>query len=613
MACAGSAASFSCLAGGTNFTYQWQVSNGAPFTDIPGATSAIYTIDPVSINMNGNQYHVIIASACGYVVSDMVHLTVVDAPVITIQPPSSTSVCSGSNATLAITVTGANVQYQWEYSNAGCAGPYTNIPGATSSTLTTTAITTTGYYRCRIDNGCGGAPIYSDCATITVDATLNITTQPVNQSVCSGSDVTFTVAASSGSATYQWEVGGGGCAGSFSAIGGANSPSLTLTGVTTAQNNVAYRCMISSACAASINSDCAVLTVNDLDITTQPVDQTVCEGATAVFSVATSGSGVSYQWQVSTDGIIFNDIVGATTSTLSIPNVTSLEDGNLYRVLLTNSSCPNSNVSNTVILNVGQPTYIAAQPGDVTTCENSTFEFMVTAYQATFQWQVNTGFGWNDLTGETNDLLFLTATAAMNGNQYRVLVTGISCPTTLTSNGVTLTVYSTPVVTITSNPANPSLLPGQTATLTATPTQPGTYSYTWQLDGIDIPGANSNTHVVDYDHAAADYTATVTSQPGNCIGVSNTIHVTDAITGLRMQVYSNPNNGIFTIVYPGLPAGSSVEILDSHGQRAYSRTNLAANLPIYVDMHAKASGIYIIVINNGGAERLATERVVIIH
>lgn len=77
-------------------------------------------------------------------------------------------------------------------------------------------------------------------------------------------------------------------------------------------------------------------------VTTQPIDATTCPGCDATFTV--SGSNVeSIQWQVF-DGSSWIDLTdsgiysGTTTNTLTLTNVTPAENGNQYRVLLTNSN-----------------------------------------------------------------------------------------------------------------------------------------------------------------------------------------------------------------------------------------------------------------------------------
>ena len=60
------------------------------------------------------------------------------------------AVCSGSSTNLSITgfSTGLGITYQWQSSATGIAGSYTNISGATNTTYTSGALTSTTYYRC---------------------------------------------------------------------------------------------------------------------------------------------------------------------------------------------------------------------------------------------------------------------------------------------------------------------------------------------------------------------------------------------------------------------------------------------------------------------------------
>jgi hypothetical protein len=73
-------------------------------------------------------------------------------------------------------------------------------------------------------------------------------------------------------------------------------------------------------------------------VTTNPTDQTVTAGATAIFISAASGNPApTVQWQVSTGGIS-TDLPGAISTTLTISNTTLAMSGNSYRAVFTNSA-----------------------------------------------------------------------------------------------------------------------------------------------------------------------------------------------------------------------------------------------------------------------------------
>jgi len=89
-------------------------------------------------------------------------------------------------------------------------------------------------------------------------------------------------------------------------------------------------------------------------ISVQPQDQNVADGSNAIFTVTASGSALAYQWQQSTDvGLSFTDIGGATNPTLTI-FANASNDGNFYRVIVTNSEFICSPVtSSSAILTIG--------------------------------------------------------------------------------------------------------------------------------------------------------------------------------------------------------------------------------------------------------------------
>lgn len=173
--CTGSNAIFSVTANNVS-AYQWQVSTSSvpAFTDIPGATSATYTISPVSIGMNGNLYRVIVSNCATSLTSDAVGLNIITPVSITTQPTDE-EICSGSSTSFSVAGNSSQpVTYQWQvntgsgYSNVANVAPYS---GATTATLTITNAGTTmnGYsYRALLSNTTCTVPVISGQAALTV-------------------------------------------------------------------------------------------------------------------------------------------------------------------------------------------------------------------------------------------------------------------------------------------------------------------------------------------------------------------------------------------------------------------------------------------------------------
>jgi len=180
-----------------------------------------------------------------------------------------------------------------------------------------------------------------DCGEFDAPATITITSQPSAQTA-SGFAATFSVTAtvSAGTLAYQWERQALGT-GSYTAISGATSSTLSLTGLTNASNNADnYRVAVSAAGATAVTSNAAALTVaaSTITISSQPSNQTASSGA-ATFSVTASVSPagtVTYQWQKQALGTgSYANISGATSSTLSLTGLSNASNNaDNYRVVV---------------------------------------------------------------------------------------------------------------------------------------------------------------------------------------------------------------------------------------------------------------------------------------
>ncbi len=328
--CAGNGTTFTVAAtngGSGTLAYQWQVStdggttwvnvnNGGVFS---GATTTMLSISDV-VGLSGYQYRAVVTTAeCAAVNSNAALLTEEGPITITTQPTNAT-VCAGSSAnfTAAATNGGAGtLTYQWQVStNSG--GTWANVTNggvysdATTTTLSISDVTGLGnnWYR-MLASSAECAPVPSNPGILTVEGPINITTQPISDTECSGNSTSFTVAASnsgSGSLVYQWQVSTDGGTNWTNLSNGAPYSGVTTTTLAisdvTGLNSYQYRAQVSTANCPAVASNAATLTVESgLTIVTQPASDTDCIGNSASFTVAATATGtIIYQWQVSTDG-----------------------------------------------------------------------------------------------------------------------------------------------------------------------------------------------------------------------------------------------------------------------------------------------------------------------
>jgi hypothetical protein len=146
-----------------------------------------------------------------------------------------------------------------------------------------------------------------------------ITMQPASQSVYPGVRVSFTVAATNGPLSYQWQFFGAN-------IAGGTSPNLVLARVQTSQAGP-YLVILSNP-GGSVTSAVANLTVivsaGTPTITAQPQGQSIRVGETAALSVmATGNAPLSYQWYQGASGDTNGFIAGATNLAYTASRLTT--------------------------------------------------------------------------------------------------------------------------------------------------------------------------------------------------------------------------------------------------------------------------------------------------
>ena len=365
----------------------------------------------------------------------------------------------GRTATFQCTATGGPLTYQWKKNG-------TNV-GTNSSTYTTPALVAGdngAQYTVTVTSaGCGS--VTSAAATLTVNVPAAISTQPVSQSICTGSPVTFTVATTgTPPVSYQWKKGG-------VDISGETNASYTIAAVS-AGDAASYTVAVTNTCNTIISNAATLVVSTPTSITTDPVSQVKCTGNSVTFSVAASGGPLTYQWRKGG-----SNIAGATSASYTIPSIVAGDAGN-YDVVVTAAGC-NSATSAAASLTVNVTPSITTQPAAQVVCvgNNVTFSIAANGTALGYQWKK----GGVDISGATNSTYTISPVSSGDAGNYSVAVSN-SC-TSVTSANAALTVNAPP--SITTPPADQVICAGQSATfsVTAGGTNP---TYQWRKNGGNI-------------------------------------------------------------------------------------------------------------------------------
>ncbi|MEL6496922.1 MAG: NF038122 family metalloprotease [Planctomycetota bacterium] len=175
-----------------------------------------------------------------------------------------------------------------------------------------------------------------------------------------------------------------------------------------------------------------VSSVDPTIVTQQPVNQTVCEGETAVFTVGATGENLSFQWFFG-DGLSFTPVAGGTSPTLTLNNLTTADTFNFYFCEVTGDG--GTVDSDLALLLVNPDPAITDQPNSQTVDEGDPVSFSVSATDAiSFQWRRN----GSPISGATSSTFSIASATPADDGVYTVAVTN-DCDTVV-SSAATLTV-----------------------------------------------------------------------------------------------------------------------------------------------------------------------------
>jgi hypothetical protein len=459
--CTGANLTLTVGANGTNLNYQWKRG-----TTNVGTNSPTLTINNITAGDAGN-YTCEITGACGNATSNIAVVTVNTVTAINNQPAPNTTLCQGGNINLSTTAVGTNLSYQWKRgnTNVGTNSSTLSIPNAQPADAGTYTVTTTG--------ACG--TVTSSNAIVTINPTTAITTAPVAQNGCVGSNITFTVAATGTNLSYQWKKG-------VTPVG-TDAPTLTLNNVslTDAAN---YTVEITGGCGPTVTSNAVSLSVvNSASISQQPVAQQICLGGPLTLSViGNGGNNTTYQWRRNGNN------VGTSSATYTVP-VATANDLGTYDVII-NGSC-GTITSITVNVTALTTTSVNNTITNNTLCggEDLTLTALATGSNLSYQWALN----GEPLSGETAASIALTNVDTSNIGIYSITVSG-DCGTLTDVAIADLTITQPPVITGISLPL--PVCPGSSIDYTLQTTGDD-LQFQWIKNGVPIPNATNPSYNED--------------------------------------------------------------------------------------------------------------------
>lgn len=474
------------------------------------------------------------SNSCGSGTAQTLVVTTTASPAQPSAISGTTSPCQGTTGLTYSVTNVAGVIYNWVLPSG-----WSQTAGGTTNSITAASGTTGGTITVTPSNTCGnGTP---QTLAVSITPSPIISSQPANSTIGDGGSTSFSVVATGIGLTYQWQLSTDGgttynnitAAGSNPTYSGWTTATLSLSIVGAGNNGYYYRCIVSGTCNPSATSNGAMLSVDGSPaITSQPSNVAVCDGDNTSFGVTATGSGMNYQWQLSTDGgTTFNNITlagsnptysGWTTTILSLTTVDILNNGYQYRCVVDNGVPPVATSNSATITVNDVPATPSAISGTNSTCQGiSGLVYAVTNVAGiTYTWTVPAGWIITDGQG-TNSI---TVTSGSAGGIISVSP----------GNGCGTGTDQTLAVSMSAGPVQPSVISGNSAPcesasgLTYNVTNVAGVSYLWSLPSGWIITSGQGSNSITASAGTAGGTITVTPSNSCGAGTAQTLAVSIA-------------------------------------------------------------------------------------
>lgn len=512
--CSGNSASLSVIATGAGLSYQW-FKGSTPLTNggtLFGTNSATLTINPVSSSDASSNYYCVISGNCApSVTSDSATLIVNEAVSVITQPAISQTYCTGSNVSISVNASGTGLTYQWfKGSNPLTDGG--SISGANTNTLTinNASVSDAGNdYYCVISGLAPCTSVNSNFSEVIINENPIVTFQPVtNQTVCAGSNVTFSVSAGGGSLTYQWYNDTTPLTDNAT-VSGSNSATLTINNVGLTDVSTKYNCHITNTCGTII-SNYSALSINE---TPSIINNslTVCSGESFSFlpvngvpsSLNIVPVGTTYSWSAPT---VTGGMTGGTTQSGQtlisdvLVNSTNAVQTATYTITPLVGTCPGNTFE--LVINVNPEPYI----NNITqyVCSGDTIDFIPTngngnivPIGSTFSWGLpTTSGGITGASAQSNASSFnqtlINTTNGVKTATYNITASYGTC----VGNTFSVTFFINPKPIVSATPVTQTICSGESITNVALSTVSVVseeVEFHWTRDNtLNVTGISSN-------------------------------------------------------------------------------------------------------------------------
>ncbi len=500
--CSGTSVTFTAAitGGGATPNYQWKL-NGANV----GTNSSTYTNASLT---NGAIVSCVLTSSVLCVTSSSANsnqiTTVVQSPLSSLGTISgNANLCSGTTGNVySVTALPSPVTFAWTIPSGSVI-----TSGGSTNSMVMSAGTSSGNITVTATNSCGTSPISSKAITVipSVNPTITVVSNDVDNTICSGTPITFTANITNGgsSPTYQWRVNGVNV--------GTNSPSFSTSSIVTSSN---VDCILTSTatCANPMMVTSLPINVSVISVPATPSSitglNTVCAGVSGLtYSVGFITGSSGYNWSLPAGWVITS---GANSNSIVVTSGT----GSGPISVSASNVCGVSGSSTLSIVTNSIPSAPTSMNGLTEVCAGNNgvaYSVSVILGATNYNWTlpvgatIGSGSGTPSITVSFGSISGAISVSAQN-----------SCGTS--------SVFSLPI-TVNSIPLAPGSIVGNTSVCANSSGIPysissvsGALTYNWTVPGGSSIASGSSTNSIEVNFGLSSGVLSVTAQ--NSCGVS---------------------------------------------------------------------------------------------
>ncbi|MCB9232353.1 MAG: T9SS type A sorting domain-containing protein [Bacteroidia bacterium] len=510
----------------------------------------------------------------------------------------------GGTVTAADSITGPSVvcagdTYTYSLNGVNIPGGFTwTVPsgttvlsGAGSSSITVVAGPNGGTYGLTATTTCtSNIAIDTKSVTIAVPASQGINDTIIGvATACEGDTLTYTIDTTTGLTSHTWSVPSGSTILSgqgtttIMVVAGANSGEVSVVG--------SWPCgpvVFDTVAVSFLGTPASAGPITGMD--------TVCQGASATYTVAALAGATSYTW---------SGPAGSTISSGQGSSTITLVPGSQSGWLIVDGTTPCGSVNlDSFYVNVdplpSSPTGIS---GSGSLCAGDTTSYMIASVSGV------TSYNWMVPTGTTVD-------AGQGSNQISITAGTTSGNVIVeATNGCGSSNLDTLVLTINTIPAIPGPVSGPNSVCmndTAVYMVPFTsgLTYTWSAPtGATVnAGQGTNQATIIFGTTDGNVSVMASNTCGNSAPADLAVTLDSCLTGLLegltdlpAVLYPNPSNGHMKVSFNQNTGNLTMQVLTLHGQVLQTQTLGAARMgsEVNLDLSKLSNGVYLLKIADG--------------